>query len=60
MKLLAISDHYIPWVFMSEGLRSLEPLGVEVQVRRWEHETLVQLQQANLAIEQGGPGRPRR
>jgi len=55
MKLLAISDTYIPAGFMEQGLASLAPLGVEVEVRRWEHPTLVALQEANLAIEQGGP-----
>jgi D-3-phosphoglycerate dehydrogenase len=55
MKLVAISDHYIPHDIMRRGLASLEELGVEVEVRRWEHETLVQLQEANLSIEQGGP-----
>jgi len=56
MKLLAISDTYIPYDFMRQGFASLEPLGVDVEIRRWEHETLVELQEANLAIEQGGPG----
>lgn len=56
MKLLAISDTYIPAKFMHQGLAGLEPLGVEVEVRRWEHANLIDLQQANLAIEQGGPG----
>jgi D-3-phosphoglycerate dehydrogenase len=55
MRLLAISDAYIPAKFMEHGLARLAPLGVEVEVRRWEHETLVELQQANLAIENGGP-----
>ncbi len=55
MKLLAISDNYIPSDFMQQGLASLADLGVEVEVRRWEHETLVELQEANLAIENGGP-----
>jgi len=55
MKLLAISDTYIPSEFMQQGLAGLEPLGVEVEVRRWEHPTLIDLQEANLAIEQGGP-----
>ncbi len=55
MKLLAISDHYIPSEFMQQGFASLADLGVEVEVRRWEHPTLVDLQEANLAIEQGGP-----
>ena len=56
MKLLAISDTYIPHAFMQQGFHSLQELGVDVEVRRWEHETLILLQEANLAIEQGGPG----
>jgi len=55
MKLLAISDTYIPRRFMQEGFASLEALGVDVEVRSWEHDTLEQLQEANLQIEQGGP-----
>jgi D-3-phosphoglycerate dehydrogenase len=55
MRLLAISDTYIPLEYMQQGLAALEPLGVQVEVRRWEHATLIQLQEANLAIEQGGP-----
>ncbi|MHB8899276.1 MAG: 2-hydroxyacid dehydrogenase [Thermoguttaceae bacterium] len=55
MKLVAISDHYIPHDIMRRGLASLESLGVEIEIRRWEHETLVDLQEANLAVEQGGP-----
>jgi D-3-phosphoglycerate dehydrogenase len=55
MKLLAISDTYIPAEFMQQGLVALEPLGVQVEVRPWEHDRLIELQKANLAIEQGGP-----
>ena len=55
MKLLAISDTYIPCEFMQEGFAGLADLGVGVEVRRWEHPTLIDLQEANLAIEQGGP-----
>ena len=55
MKLLAISDTYIPLDVMQAGLAGLEKLGVEIEVRRWEHPTLVGLQEANLAIENGGP-----
>jgi D-3-phosphoglycerate dehydrogenase len=55
MRLLAISDTYIPHGFMQQGLAGLQALGVEVEVRRWEHPTLVALQEANLAIERGGP-----
>ena len=55
MKLLAVSDTYCPASFMREGLASLGELGVEVEVRAWEHDDLVALQEANLAIEQGGP-----
>ena len=56
MNLLAISDTYIPAAFMEHGLGGLASLGVAVEVRRWEHPTLVALQEANLAIEKGGPG----
>jgi hypothetical protein len=48
---------------MQRGLAPLAALGVDVEIRRWEHETLVELQEANLAIEHGGPEaveRPRR
>jgi D-3-phosphoglycerate dehydrogenase len=54
-KLLAISDTYIPSALMQQGFGPLAELGVAVEVRSWEHPTLVDLQQANLAIEQGGP-----
>jgi D-3-phosphoglycerate dehydrogenase len=40
---------------MEQGLAELGRLGVEVEVRRWEHPTLIDLQQANLAVERGGP-----
>ena len=55
MKLLAISDHYIPRRVMEEGLASLAEYGVAVDVQPWEHATLEELQAANLKIEQGGP-----
>ncbi len=55
MKLLAISDTYIPARYMEQGLAGLAPLGVAVEVRRWEHPTLVALQEANLVIERDGP-----
>lgn len=55
MKLLAIADNYIPPETMQAGLASLVEQGLEVTVRHWAHPTLVDLQQANLAIEQGGP-----
>jgi D-3-phosphoglycerate dehydrogenase / 2-oxoglutarate reductase len=55
MKLLAISDTYIPRAFMQQGFAPLGDLGVSVEVRSWEHALLVDLQKANLAIEQGGP-----
>jgi D-3-phosphoglycerate dehydrogenase / 2-oxoglutarate reductase len=55
MRLLAISDTYGPHQFMQAGLEPLAEFGVKVEVRRWEHPTLVALQEANLAIEQGGP-----
>jgi len=55
MKLLAISDAYIPARYLEQGLQPLQDLGVELNVREWQHDSLVDLQQANLAIEQHGP-----
>jgi len=55
MKLLAISDFYMPRHYMTEGLTSLAEHGIEVDVFSWEHPTLEELQAANLIIEQGGP-----
>ena len=45
-KLLAISDTYIPSALMEQGFGPLAELGVAVEVRSWEHPTLVDLQQA--------------
>lgn len=55
MRLLAISDTYIPADFMRDGLSELKDLGVGVEVRHWGHDNLIGLQQDNLAIETGGP-----
>ncbi len=55
MKLLAISDHYIPCRYMEAGLANLAEFDVDVDIRPWEHATLEELQQANLTIEQNGP-----
>ncbi|MBL7154714.1 MAG: 2-hydroxyacid dehydrogenase [Phycisphaerae bacterium] len=55
MKLLAISDLYIPSDFMRDGLARLSEVGIDVEVRHWGHETLIDLQEDNLAIETGGP-----
>ena len=55
MRLLAISDTYIPADFMRDGLFELEDLGIDVEVRHWGHDDLIGLQQDNLAIETGGP-----
>ena len=55
MKLLAISDTYIPVDFMSEGLAELQNIGIDIEVRHWEHKSLINLQEDNLAIETGGP-----
>ncbi len=55
MKLLAISDSYIPQDFMKNGLAELEALGVDVEVRHWPHKTLIDLQQDNLVTETEGP-----
>ncbi|MGM0490873.1 MAG: 2-hydroxyacid dehydrogenase, partial [Planctomycetota bacterium] len=49
------SDAYIPAAIMREGLETLREAGVDVEIRPWEHGSLSGLQEANLAIEQGGP-----
>ncbi len=54
MKLLAISDHYIPESFMLGGLSALAELGMDIEIRPWEHPTLEELQEANLLVEQKG------
>lgn len=56
MKLLAISDTYIPADLMKQGLSSLQDINIDVEVRHWAHDTLELLQEDNLAIETGGPG----
>jgi len=55
MNLLAIADHYLPPATLRYGLAALAELGVEIEVRHWAHASLIDLQQANLAIEKGGP-----
>ena len=55
MKLLAISDTYLPAELMKRELAVLEEAGVDVEVRHWPHETLIDLQEDNLKIETGGP-----
>lgn len=55
MKLLAISDTYIPESYMTVGLEKLAERGIDVTVRHWGHPTLVDLQEDNLKVEQGGP-----
>ena len=55
MKLLAISDLYIPCRYMTEGLASLAEYGIAVDVFPWEHANLEELQEANLKVELGGP-----
>lgn len=55
MKCLAISDTYIPQEFVEDGLVDLADHGIEVEVRHWHHESLIDLQEDNLAIETGGP-----
>ncbi|UCC44954.1 MAG: 2-hydroxyacid dehydrogenase [Candidatus Zixiibacteriota bacterium] len=55
MKLLAISDTYLPADLMRRELAVLKDVGVDVEVRHWGHETLIDLQEDNLEIETKGP-----
>jgi len=54
MRLLAISDTYIPAAFMADGLAPLRDAGIDVHVRHWDHPSLIALQEDNLRIETGG------
>lgn len=55
MKLVAISDTYLPAELIKRELAVLEEAGVDVEVRHWSHETLIDLQEDNLKIETNGP-----
>lgn len=55
MKLLAISDPFIPEPVMRKGLSSLEEHGINVEVRHWSLANIETLQNINLAIEKKGP-----
>lgn len=56
MNLLAIADNFIDEETMYNGLKDLEKIGVNVEVRNWYHENQEALQRDNLLIEQNGPG----
>lgn len=55
MKLLAISDEFIPREFMEKGLNGLQKYGIEIDIRQWKHDNLEMLQKDNLIIEKNGP-----
>ena len=55
MKVLAISDRWIPTESMHKGLSTLASLGWEVTIRQWHHDSSEDLQRDNLLIELHGP-----
>lgn len=55
MKLLAVSDPFIPEKPMARGLDSLKAHGIDVAVRPWPLPDIETLQNINLAVEQRGP-----
>lgn len=55
MNLLAIADNFIDEKTMYNGLKDLEKIGVNIEVRNWYHENQEDLQRDNLLIEQNGP-----
>lgn len=55
MKLLAISDYFIPQRMMQRGLSSLGRHGVSIDVIPWEHKTSEDIHAANLMVKQNGP-----
>lgn len=54
MRVLAIADAFIPKDMLEEGTQSLREAGHEVEVVAWGPETIEDLQQINLTVEQGG------
>lgn len=55
MKLLAVSDPFIPEAPMTRGLAPLKERGIDVTVRPWPLPDIETLQNINLAVERGGP-----
>ncbi|WHY71954.1 2-hydroxyacid dehydrogenase [Fictibacillus enclensis] len=55
MKLLAISDLFIPSDVMENGLSDLKSKGIEIEVREWNHSSLEMLQKDNIEVETKGP-----
>ncbi len=55
MNLLAIADNFINAETMYDGLKDLEKVGINIEVRNWYHENQEALQRDNLLIEQNGP-----
>ncbi|MBW4829080.1 MAG: 2-hydroxyacid dehydrogenase [Clostridiaceae bacterium] len=55
MNLLAIADNFIDEKTMYNGLKDLEKIGVNIEIRNWYHENQEDLQRDNLLIEQNGP-----
>ncbi|MBO0476690.1 2-hydroxyacid dehydrogenase [Vagococcus sp. DIV0080] len=54
MKVLAISDNLINQEMLKNGLKELVDQGAEVTIKDWSHDTIENLQNDNLAIEQHG------
>lgn len=54
MKILAFADNFIDVPMLENGLTALEEAGHTVEIRDWSHPTKEDLQNDNLAVEQGG------
>ncbi|MFT0846986.1 2-hydroxyacid dehydrogenase [Actinomycetaceae bacterium L2_0104] len=55
MRVLAIADAYIPSDMLWEGTESLRVAGHDIEVVSWGPDTIEELQEINLKVEQNGP-----
>lgn len=55
MKVLAIADAYIPAEMLREGTQALVDAGHEVEIASWGPQSIEDLQEVNLQVEQNGP-----
>ncbi len=54
MKLVGIGDLFIPCEYIERGMKPLEKYGVSVSTVEWKLKDFEELQNINLAVEQGG------
>jgi len=56
MRVLAVADIFIGPIALEQGLAFTPELCEDLTIREWHHNSMVDLQEDNLAVEQRGPG----